>query len=130
TILVEHDITLDLFAQLLAQREDWELRRQQLRWVRFENQAWGRVDRVVTMSERDRRIVGRPTALPVPNGVDVERFKPGPPAGAQDACPPRILFIGSFAHLPNVMAIDFFLREVWPHLQPLSPVLHVIAGSR
>src|SRR6202011_3653913 len=26
--------------------------------------------------------------------------------------------------------IDFFLRECWPHLQPLGATLHVIAGSR
>jgi glycosyltransferase involved in cell wall biosynthesis len=41
-----------------------------------------------------------------------------------------VLFIGSFAHLPNVMAIDFFLRECWPDLQRLGSTLHVIAGSR
>ena len=28
------------------------------------------------------------------------------------------------------MALAFFVREVWPLLDPLKPVLHVIAGSR
>jgi glycosyltransferase involved in cell wall biosynthesis len=60
------------------------------------------------------------------NGVDIERFRPLP----REPEPRRILFIGSFAHLPNVMALDFFLREVWPVLEPLRPTLHVIAGSR
>jgi glycosyltransferase involved in cell wall biosynthesis/GT2 family glycosyltransferase len=126
TLLVEHDITLDLYAQLLAEREDWETRRQYDRWIHFERQAWSEVDRVVTMSEKDCRVVGQATATTLPNGVDITRFQPSgdPPH------PRRILFIGSFAHLPNVLAIDFFLREVWPHLKPLDPQLHIIAGSR
>ncbi len=40
------------------------------------------------------------------------------------------MFIGSFAHLPNVLAVDFFLREVWPQLQTLGASLHIIAGAR
>jgi glycosyltransferase involved in cell wall biosynthesis len=39
-----------------------------------------------------------------------------------------MLFIGSFAHLPNVLALDWFLREVWPLLGELKPVLHIISG--
>ncbi len=126
TILVEHDITFDLYAQLLAHREDWETRRQYERWVNFEKQAWARVDCVVAMSAKDRRTVGRANAVTLANGVDVQRFRPSP----REPEPRRILFIGSFAHLPNVMALDFFLRDVWPVLEPLRPTLHVIAGSR
>ena len=44
--------------------------------------------------------------------------------------PGRILFIGSFAHLPNLLAVDFFLRQVRPHLEDLNPVFHIIAGAR
>jgi GT2 family glycosyltransferase/glycosyltransferase involved in cell wall biosynthesis len=126
TLLVEHDITLDLYGQLLAQKEDWELRRQHERWIRFEQQAWEQVDRVVTMSDKDRDAVGRANAVVLRNGVDVERFAPSsdPPERA------RILFIGTFQHLPNVLALDFFLRESWPLLRDLNPTLHVIAGAR
>lgn len=126
TLLVEHDITIDLYAQLLAQKDDWELRRQHDRWVQFELQAWGRVDRVIAMSDKDQRAVGRPNALVLRNGVDIERFQP-----STEPCErARILFIGSFQHLPNVLALDFFLREAWPLLGRLNPTLHVIAGSR
>jgi glycosyltransferase involved in cell wall biosynthesis len=59
--------------------------------------------------------------------VDLERFQPA--AEAPEAA--RLLFIGSFAHLPNVMAVDFFLREAWPLLQGREGMtLHIIAGSR
>jgi GT2 family glycosyltransferase/glycosyltransferase involved in cell wall biosynthesis len=126
TVLVEHDITLDLYEQLLADREDWDVRRQYERWKRFETGAWRSVDRVVTMSEKDRRAVAGGRAVTIPNGVDLDRFRP---SEAQPE-PGRILFIGSFAHLPNLMALDFFLREVWPLLGTGAAILHVIAGQR
>lgn len=131
TVLVEHDVTFDLYQQLLARGDDWELRRQLERWIRFETAAWRQVGRVVTVAEKDRELTlrqGIPEAKAecLPNGVDLERFRPS--ASAPD--PRRLLFIGSFAHLPNVLAVDFFLREAWPQLKPLGVTLHIIAGAR
>ena len=127
TILVEHDVTLDLYQQLLAQGDDWELRRQLQRWIPFEKAAWREVDRVVTMSEKDRALTLQPSKTRVlANGVDLERFRPS--SAAPD--PRRLLFIGSFAHLPNLLAVDFFLREVWTQLRSLGLTLHIIAGAR
>lgn len=124
TLLVEHDITLDLYAQLVAQNGDWETRRQLEKWERFERDAWSRVDRVVTMSEKDRATVARGNAVALANGVDLERFRPA----ASEPEPKRILFIGTFQHLPNLLALEFFLREAWPELERLGATLHVIAG--
>ncbi|MBI2686929.1 MAG: glycosyltransferase [Acidobacteria bacterium] len=125
TILVEHDITLDLYGQLLKDKEDYDTREQYEKWSEFERDAWSRVDAVVAMSDKDRRTIGRANAHAILNGVDLARFTPS------DAEPEanRLLFIGSFAHLPNVMALDFFLREVWPLIREKA-VLHVIAGQR
>jgi glycosyltransferase involved in cell wall biosynthesis/GT2 family glycosyltransferase len=122
TVLVEHDITYDLFDQMLQREEDWESRRQFARWVKFEREAWIAVDRVVVMSERDRAFVSE--SLILPNGVDLERFRPS----GKEPEPRRLLFIGSFAHKPNVLALEFFLRDVFPLLEGVT--LHVIAGQR
>jgi GT2 family glycosyltransferase/glycosyltransferase involved in cell wall biosynthesis len=122
TILVEHDITYDLFAQMLAQSEDWETRRQYERWLAFERESWNTVDRVVVMSDHDRALV--PGSVTIANGVDIDRFQPSTEAPE----PRHLLFIGSFAHRPNVLALDFFLRDVWQRLH--SVTLHVIAGLR
>ena len=124
TILVEHDITFDLFTQLLALGEDWDLRRQLKLWKKFETAAWRGVDHVVVMSERDRATVSGAHAVALPNGVDLDRFQPA--AGVPE--PNRLLFIGSFAHLPNLLAVEFFLRDVWPRLQ--GATLHIVAGAR
>ncbi|HKD09712.1 MAG TPA: glycosyltransferase [Bryobacteraceae bacterium] len=131
SILVEHDITFDLQQQLLETRSDTgaerlELENQLQKWRAFETKAWRDVDCVVTMSAKDAATVtgAREVAI-VPNGVDCERFQPSvdPPERR------RLLFIGSFAHLPNLLALDWFLLEVWPLLKP-GYRLHVIAGSR
>ena len=124
TILVEHDITFDLYQQLLAIQPSGPLRREVELWRSFESEAWGEVDRVVTMSEKDRRAVIGVPAVTLPNGVDLERFQPA--ESAPDAR--RLLFIGSFAHRPNVMAMEFFVNQVWPLLDGVT--LHIIAGAR
>jgi GT2 family glycosyltransferase/glycosyltransferase involved in cell wall biosynthesis len=123
TLLVEHDITYDLYAQMLATgNNDWEIRRQHELWTTFETAAWRQVDRVITMSDKDRGVV--PGSVAIPNGVDLARFQPS----SEQPDPRRLLFIGSFAHRPNVMALEFFLRDVFPLLKDVT--LHVIAGQR
>ncbi len=122
TILVEHDITYDLYSQMLTHQEDWENRRQYERWRRFETEAWGKVDRVVTMSEKDRQVI--PGSVTIANGVDLDRFH----STGQPCDPRRLLFIGSFAHRPNVLAMEFFLKEVFPQLPGVT--LHIIGGQR
>jgi GT2 family glycosyltransferase/glycosyltransferase involved in cell wall biosynthesis len=131
TVLVEHDITFDLYRQLLKQSDDWEVRHQLERWIRFERSAWNQVDRVVTMSAKDRAMalaagVSPDRAVCLPNGVDVDRFRP---AASEMAEARRLLFIGSFAHLPNLLAIEFFLNEAWPALRAAGATLHIIAGE-
>ena len=131
TILVEHDVTFDLCQQLLRLDNRWESRRELRLWRQFETAAWATVDRVVTMSERDRRTVATTCAtraVTLANGVDLDRFRPAADATTAEIDPRRILFIGSFAHRPNVMAVEFFLHDVWPQLHGAS--LHIIAGAR
>jgi GT2 family glycosyltransferase/glycosyltransferase involved in cell wall biosynthesis len=129
TVLVEHDITFDLQRQLLETTgatgvARWELEQQLAKWIRFERDAWKQVDCVVTMSKKDAvQVSGAHSVVTLPNGVDCERFQPY----SVEPVHRRLLFIGSFAHLPNLLALEFFVRDVWPLLQP-GYTLHVIAG--
>ena len=125
TVLVEHDITFDLYEQLANQNEgDREVRTQLERWRTFETSAWKLVNRVVTMSEKDRAMAG-PRAIALPNGVDIERFTPSQEPVKHNS----LLFIGSFAHHPNRSAMLWFVDHVWPLLSHLNPTLHIIAGK-
>ncbi|MDX2178722.1 MAG: glycosyltransferase [Bryobacteraceae bacterium] len=126
SILVEHDVTIDLYEQLATRAEAgerWELERQLRLWREFEERAWRECERIVVMSERDRRRVGN-WAVVIPNGVDTVRYQlsPEPPERG------RILFIGSFAHLPNVLAVKWFVENALPKLDGAK--LHIIAGAR
>jgi glycosyltransferase involved in cell wall biosynthesis len=121
-ILVEHDITFTLYRQL---GRDFEL------WERFESQALGAVDSVWTMSERDRALAiehgasaGATTV--VPNGVDLNRFRPLP----RETTGESILFVGSFRHLPNLLAFEALREKIMPEVWARFPRcrVHVIAG--
>ena len=123
TILVEHDVTFDLYEQLLRIDDRWELRRELELWRKFET---GGLADCGPRGHDERK--GSPDgdsapAVTLANGVDVDRFQAG--TAAPDAR--RVLFIGSFAHRPNVLAVEFFLQQVWPLLQDVT--LHIIAGT-
>ena len=124
-ILVEHDVTFDLFAQIARRERTLSAAWDVFRWRRFETRALRRFPRVVVMSEKDADMVGVPSAV-IPNGVDLERFRGSPETPGE-----RLLFIGSFRHFPNVAAYRFFNDEVWPLLRDKFPKmsLTVVAGA-
>jgi len=126
-ILVEHDVTFDLFAQVLRRTRtlaawwDW------FRWRRFEARALSRYRRVIVMSKKDAAMLGPRTPVAVvENGVDLALFRPAPERPGH-----HILFIGSFRHFPNVEAYRFFTVEVWPLLRDQFPELEltVVCGA-
>jgi ribosomal-protein-alanine acetyltransferase len=124
-ILVEHDVTFDLYQQVAARAGTVAARWNAWRWRRFERAAVRRYRSVVVMSEKDRALLGAPHAVVVPNGVDLDRFRPSPETPGE-----RLLFIGSFRHFPNLAAYRFFAEEVWPRLRDRFPemTVTVVAG--
>jgi len=122
-VLVEHDVTQDLYHQVYERepclRRWWDY----VRWKRFESQAVRRFRRVVAMSEKDAQLLGGATVIE--NGVDLDRFRPEPEQPGR-----RLLFVGSFNHFPNVEAFRFFRDEVWPQIAGRFPdmTLTVVAG--
>lgn len=107
-ILVEHDVTFDLYSQVLETNRSVSARWNFFRWRRFERRAIERFRRVVVMSEKDAALLGASHSVVIPNGVDLERFQPRP-----EAANARVLFVGSFRHFPNLVAFRFLVDEVW-----------------
>jgi ribosomal-protein-alanine acetyltransferase len=120
-ILVEHDVTFDLYAQVMKRKEtvgswwDW------WRWQRYERRAAAKFKRVVVMAEKDRAMLGVAHARVIENGVDLARFEPRPETPGK-----RLLFIGSFRHFPNIVAFRFLTEEVLPLVRDFE--LTVVAG--
>ena len=124
-VLVEHDVTFDLYGQVRTQRGGLSAWWDWWRWRRFETAAARRMRRVVVMAEKRPDLLGVPQARVLANGVDLSRFVPCPEdPGA------RLLFVGSFRHFPNVTAFRFFFAEVWPKVRAALPevLLEVVAG--
>ena len=122
-LLVEHDITFTLYRQLNDPAAAL--------WQDFEREALQCSNAVWTMSEHDRAIAlenGAPrrTTAVVPNGVDLEHFQPQP----RETAGPAILFVGSFRHLPNLLAFEALRNIIMPAVWREFPEcrLNVIAG--
>jgi polysaccharide biosynthesis protein PslH len=100
------------------------------RLQRYEAQVAGRFAGHITCSEVDserlRAIAPHANVVSVPNGVDVDYFRPE----GRESPAPSIIFVGSLNWYPNVQAVLFLLQEIWPALKRQAPQLRLdIVGS-
>jgi ribosomal protein S18 acetylase RimI-like enzyme len=118
-VLVEHDVTFDLYQQIQARKRTIGAWWDQWRWHRFESRAVRKFRSVVVMSEKDRALLGLGTVIE--NGVDLVRFVPRPETAGR-----KLLFIGSFRHFPNIEAFRYLTEEILPVTPEID--LTVVAG--
>lgn len=77
-------------------------------------------------SERLRAVVPEAKTVVVPNGVDCEYFS----SQRTEPDSASLVFVGTMNWYPNIDAMMFFLREVWPGLKKRVPTATMdIAGS-
>lgn len=124
-VLDEHNIEYELF-QRMGQGERSFLRRafnglEYLRFKRFEQRAWKQVDAAFVCSEREVRLVGAvapatPVAV-VPNGVDIEAFRPAPSAPEARTA----VFNGVLDYRPNLDAALYLVEDIWPLVRERCP---------
>ena len=84
-----------------------------------EEASWRASNKLVAVSEVEKKIMKRPDVVVVPNGVDVKKFlfRSFEKIGDEK----RVLFIGDFKWLQNRDALDFILKDIWPKvLQELN----------
>lgn len=74
---------------------------------------------LLVCSELDRQIIGwKPNVIVVPNGTDVPPLRPAPPP---ESAFPIFLFVGSMGYFPNIEAVQFFTRRIFPHIRRETP---------
>lgn len=98
-----------------------------------ERRAWARSDGCALTSSRDEEMLLADAPMTrtavVPNGVDLDFFRPDP--GAPHPDPATFLFFGAIDYYPNTDGVLFFLREVMPRVAARLPDAHVcIVGRR
>jgi glycosyltransferase involved in cell wall biosynthesis len=124
-ILIVHDVKSVVwwrrFRNVRGARERLEALSEALRFYFFERSACRSFDALVAMSEDDRlhlqRLTGHPQVFVIPNGVDLDYFRPVPGAAAGN----RVVFTATMNHPPNVDGILYFAREVWPRVLAEQP---------
>lgn len=131
-VLVEHDLTFTLYRQLAESRPSKAAWLEYERWLAFESRWLKAYDGVWTVSGEDNALAVKVAERPpertftVANGVDIDRFRPSPET--EEAL--EVLFVGSFRHLPNILAYERLVLEVMPAVWSRLPEvrLTVVAG--
>lgn len=88
----------------------------------WEIKYWKEANRVIAMSEDDKRIMlshqkGLKVGI-VPNGVDSGHFAKKIYPKSKD---PVVLYVGNFTWLQNREAVDILLKKVWPNIKSQIP---------
>lgn len=78
-------------------------------------------------TDRLNEIVGPLNSIDIPNGVDVEYFKPRETAKRNNS----LIFIGTMNWYPNIEAAEFLLSEVFPQVKKIEPncLIDIIGAS-
>ena len=121
-ILVEHDVTFDLYNQVAARQNSLSNRWNAFRWRLYELRMTKAFPRVIVMAAKDASLLPGAQTCIIPNGADLARFIPTEEPAGQ-----RVLFIGSFRHFPNILAFRFFTEQVWPLLRRHFPAIELTA---
>lgn len=95
-----------------------------LQWIRlrkFEAQACARADRVIAVSETDRqalqKLVPNLKVGVIPNCIDTQAY-----AGTEKTAPGfDLIFTGKMDFRPNVDAVLWFWKEIWPLVKAGRP---------
>jgi glycosyltransferase involved in cell wall biosynthesis len=92
---------------------------------RYEPAQVRRFHHVIAVSEQDRQAMARmvdPSRISVvPTGVDLKTFRFDPDAQPEG---PVVVFTGSMDWNPNIDAVEYFCRDIWP------AVLAEVPGAR
>jgi glycosyltransferase involved in cell wall biosynthesis len=122
-VCVHHNVE----SELLRRRAGVEASRLRRAYLRYQARLLGQVERTwcprialnVAVSTADRdalsRIAPGSRVVVVPNGVDVDEFRPAAAKGA------GVAFVGGASWFPNRDALEFFTDRILPFLRATKP---------
>ncbi len=125
-VLFQHNVETLLW-QRMARTEKAPLRKLSYRveaWKMsaYETRMLRRFRHVIAVSDHDRDAMLTLSSgcliKVVPTGVDTEQYQVAPSVSGN---PPRIVFTGSMDWEPNIDAVEYFCREIWPAVVAAFP---------
>ncbi len=116
-VLVEHNVeylVYDRFAKLAKPLLKPFLYIDVAKLKQAEISTWQKADKLIAVSNAEKRVMKRADVEVVPNGVDTKAFQ----FRSSEVIPneKRILFIGDFKWLQNIDAAETILKNIWPSL--------------
>jgi len=116
-VLVEHNVeylVYERFASLANPLLKPFFYADVLKLKKKEIEAWKKADKLVAVSNAEKRVMKRADVDVVPNGVDTANFR----FRSSEEIPleKRILFIGDFKWIQNIDAAENILKHIWPRL--------------
>lgn len=120
SVLFQHNVESEIWrrhAEMETNPVKRSIYRMELRKILvYEKAAVQGFPHVVAVSEHDRKLMSAwvdPSRVTVvPTGVDLRQYQPG---FSQDReVGPLVMFVGAMDWEPNIDAVEFFCKEVWP----------------
>jgi sugar transferase (PEP-CTERM/EpsH1 system associated) len=118
-VLFQHNVETVLW-QRMAKTETAPWRKlsysiEAAKMARYEKRTLARFQRVIAVSQRDRdemlKMDPHSRITVVPTGVDTEQYRVAPSSAGDRAI---VVFTGSMDWEPNIDAVEYFCREIWP----------------
>jgi len=136
-VLVEHNVETRVQRREISLASTWiEKVRKWVYWATFqgfERQVCSRFDHIIVVSDQEKRLLlrlcpelneGQVTV--VPNGVDIESFKPR----SNERKLNTLIYAGSLTYHVNYDAVVHFLQDIFPLVRKIVPDVHLtITGS-
>ena len=125
-VLFQHNVESSLWRRIAAAEKNpvkrLAFQLESRKMARYEKETLRRFRQVIAVSENDRDLMLKMDPACritlVPTGVDTRKFQPAPPSKNDYM---RLVFIGSMDWEPNIDAVDYFCREIFPQVRKKWP---------
>ena len=120
-VLVEHNIEFLVYKRYAKTMPFWArplllLDVQKLK--KTEMNSWKKATKLVAVSEQEKKLMGIPGVVVVPNGVDIAEFNFS--ESKKNGSTKHVLFIGNFKWLQNKDSAKFIISSIWPKVKKIE----------
>jgi len=126
SVLFQHNVESEIWRRHAATESNPVKRRMYAvefrKMLHYESQAVRKFHHVIAVSEHDRSLmetwVEGSRITVVPTGVDLEQYKPD---FSNNPVSPIVMFVGAMDWEPNIDAMEYFCRQIWPAVLIRTP---------
>jgi polysaccharide biosynthesis protein PslH len=128
---VEHHIWMKYTQNLPFSFKKIYLQLQTNRLKSFEINACKKADGIIAITEQDREAMaqfcGKKPVISIPLGIDLDKFRIPKNQGQNEL---SLFHLGSMDWYPNLEAIEWFLKEIWPKIEVKIPTLKLYLAGK